>query len=96
MLRITLAQFNALGERHRTERQTQDYRAGVIASLLANQWRSKDDEKPPAEPGDFFPSLPKLRDCVEPEEPWKRDLKLVRALAQTFGGVFEETAKEPS
>lgn len=39
--------------------QVEDYRAGVIASLLANIHRDPKKQRQPYTPHDFFPSIPK-------------------------------------
>lgn len=56
---LTPAQFDAINERHLVHRQMEDYRAGVIASILVNI--HKEQGAKPAEPSDFFGSLPRSK-----------------------------------
>lgn len=56
---LTPAQYDALNERHLIHRQMDDYRAGVIASILCNIHKEKGSK--PAEPADFFSSLPRSK-----------------------------------
>jgi len=51
---LTPAKFRALGKRHELRNQLEDYRAGVIASLLYNIHRGKGTAKGPEA---FFRSL---------------------------------------
>lgn len=53
-LDLTPAKFRALGKRHELKNQLEDYRAGVIASLLYNINRGKNPSKGPEA---FFRSL---------------------------------------
>jgi hypothetical protein len=52
---MTPRNFQALLKRHEERERRSDYRAGIVAALLANQWRDKATK--PRLPGDFFPNL---------------------------------------
>lgn len=54
---LTPAQFDSLNERHVLHKQVEDYRAGLIASILCNIHRKEGDT--PLEPADFFGNLPR-------------------------------------
>jgi hypothetical protein len=58
---LTLPQLGALLRRHKQTTDREDYRAGLVASILVNVNRRPGSA--PAQPGDFFPSLkpPKRR-----------------------------------
>lgn len=72
------AEIHALRRAWVLREQRLDYRAGVVASLIANAHRDQDARPSPFLPEDFFPSLAELR--PEPTE----DELLARALA-AFG-----------
>lgn len=54
--RSTPRQFDALLKQHLEQERREDYRAGVVAALVANSIPSK-KRKRPYKPEDFFPSL---------------------------------------
>lgn len=80
-LDITPARFFALIDRHNSEKQEQDYRAGIIASNIVRVHASKEDSAKYG-PGYFFPSLRSEREVAAtkvrstPEE-MKRHLQTV-------------------
>ena len=49
--------FQALIERWQVREQRQDFRAGVLASLIANVYRDTKKREEPFTPADFFASL---------------------------------------
>lgn len=53
-LKLTPAQFRALGKRHQIRVQQADYRAALVASILYNVYRGKNPYRTPAS---FFYSL---------------------------------------
>lgn len=76
---LTPRQFVALQKRLVLKNQALDYRAGVIASIVANCNRGEDTE--PFQPSDFFPNLRAL----EPKEQGD-DLDKLMALQARLGG----------
>lgn len=90
--RLTFRELAALLERHTAQEQRADYRAGVVASILANQWRDKKHKA--AKPADFFPSLgsgSSNRIPLSEMEPDKQSAML-NMLASLYGGKVAKAA----
>ena len=50
-----MAQFDALAERYATERESLDYRAALICSVIAEVNRDRKKRSKPYTPNDFMP-----------------------------------------
>jgi hypothetical protein len=61
-----------------------DYRIGVLASIVANLTRGKEDK--PAEPADFFPGLPKSKPQVQSSE---TQMAFISGLVESQGGTTQ-------
>ncbi len=75
---LNLKELNALIERksylNKNEKKIEDYRAGIIASTIANVYSEKRYK-----PEDFMPKEKK-------KQTWKEQLKFVEILNTAFGG----------
>lgn len=85
--RSTPARVTAFFRVNRERVQAEDYRAGVIAALVANANRRKGAKA--ASPGDFFPSLARKR----PRGPMSGD-QIRDALLQAFDPTGEKRAAQ--
>lgn len=74
-----MRQFNALVRVHVEQERRQDYRAGLVATLLYNANRGKDS--PVRGLADFFPSLRDVTPKQRRQSP-KRLVMMFRALAE--------------
>lgn len=80
---ITPAQFDALNERHVLHKKMEDYRAGLIASILCNIHREQGTEA--TEPADFFTDLPRSKPRTMSGEEIMAHLKKVTAMMPSSG-----------
>jgi len=78
---LTFHLFFVLYERFAEEQRRQDYRAGVICSVLGNIHRNKKRRKA-FEPGDFFGSVAKPKK----EMSWQDQLTFIKKLNAALGG----------
>ena len=78
-------QFNALAERYREEQERQDFRAGLICSVLANIYRDSKKRQKPYAPQDFMPQKE-----PEPKQEKKQESSVnkeqLQFVAKIFGG----------
>jgi hypothetical protein len=58
---LTPSEFSLLVDRHREAESMKDYRAGIIAVILAESNRDKKKQKNPFTVADFFPSLQQVK-----------------------------------
>lgn len=80
---LTPAQFDALNERHVLHKQMEDYRAGLIASILCNIHRQEGSEA--MEPADFFTDLPRSKPRAMSGEEIMAHLKKATAMIPNNG-----------
>jgi len=78
---LNLKQLNALLKRkqklRKSNKRKADYRAGIVASTIANVFRGK--EQKPFKPDDFMPKEKKKQD-------WRTQLQMVEMLNKALGG----------
>lgn len=67
------------GYRHREERL--DFRAALIAAMIANANRDPKKRRKPYQPQDFMPRYERKA------QTWEQQLRVVRALNAAFGGA---------
>jgi flagellar basal body rod protein FlgB len=66
---LTPYEFSKLVEYFKMNEKVKDYRAGIIATMIANANRDAKKKKTPYKPSDFFPSLlEKQKEEKSPEE----------------------------
>lgn len=82
---LSLVELDALSEAWRLRVVREDYRAGVLASLVANAMKGKDDIA--SHPADFFHSLEHLRPELTPEQ-------MEAKLDSVFGSVNRDHARQ--
>lgn len=80
---LTPAQFHALSEQARYEKEWLDFRAGLVCSTLANIYRAKNQKA--FTPQDFMPGV-KESENARQTQTWQEQLALVRQLNESLGG----------
>lgn len=66
--RLTLRQLDALIKRHVAAQERNDWRTGLICSVLANINRDTQKRKEPYSPEEFMPTKRKVKRKQSPEE----------------------------
>jgi hypothetical protein len=84
---LTLAQFLALARRYAADQERQDYRTGLICSLIANIHRNPKKRSQPFSPDDFMPGKHN-----KPIQTPGQKLHTVKLLNAAFGG--DEVVKD--
>lgn len=74
--------FRVAHDRYEANQAHEDFRAGIIASVVANVNRA--DKSKPLTPADFFPSLKAYTEI--PKQTWQQQLDIVKMLNAAFGG----------
>jgi len=73
---LTLPEFNALLERKRERDERADLRAGTVAAVIANAFRSKGTRA--YGPADFMPTLQRH----ERRQPWQKQLATAMVITE--------------
>jgi hypothetical protein len=81
------AMFNALVKRYVEEQKVEDYRAGVVASLVANSCRDPKKRPQPFMPKDFFPSLEAKIEKEKPRQTAAEQIATAAAITKLLGGT---------
>lgn len=73
---LTLAQFNALAERHADEQEAFNYRAALVCSIIAEVNRNPKKRHRPYTPSDFMPKKKKAKVQLTGEQ-MKKQLAMI-------------------
>ena len=85
---MTLAQFNTLADRYGNEQEWLNWRAGLVASVIANTHRTKKSDKT-FKPTDF---MPKIKPKQQTPEAMFNQMMIINA---ALGGKVVENETNP-
>ena len=82
--RLTLRELAALLKRWRFDQERADWRAGMVASVIANIHRDRKRRSKPFTPQDFMPHQRRKKSGLQ--KTWQQQLRVVEMLNVAFGG----------
>lgn len=89
---LTPLEFDTLLKRNNLKLEREDFRAGIIASTIANANRDPKKKPDPWTAADFMPT--RNGKPRQKRQTWQEQLEIVKALNAAFGGTQEEAVSE--